>query len=336
MATAATKSSCWHVRYLLFVVAAALAFLTATSGTAAFVPTAGGERKATTTRHKVFLLPTLGRRDAPFNELLLPRSSKYGLCRCKTQKSEKTNGFSVTALHQQLPRPPSHRSHNNDINVAGIPGATRTELGAASVAAPESSSHFGRRRRPFFEAVRDTIRNYFAHRLRRDEAARWQAAFFAFISSLFIFRKAIDAKLVLLWNHLMTSQSIAGRVFRSDSWEWGLAVACFVVWIHGFWYADRAVRKATEQGKVHPWRKFRLQDRFEADRHRRSAVAVSSRAPVVAAQAAPSISSGDNAETTQHESQPPATKQSVWNWQGWTFEIWVSCIVVWSADINQK
>lgn len=56
-------------------------------------------------------------------------------------------------------------------------------------------------------------------RLRKDEVSRWRAAAFTFVSSLLLFRRSIDVQLAKLWTHLMTSNSIAGRVFRSDSWE---------------------------------------------------------------------------------------------------------------------
>jgi hypothetical protein len=110
------------------------------------------------------------------------------------------------------------------------------------------------------------LANSFANSMKTNEVSQWRAVFTTFFASTFIFRGAIDSKLAEMWTFLMTSHSVWGRMFRSDHYEWMLAVGAFSIWIHSFWYADRAVRKASEQGRVHPWRKFRLQDRFEADK----------------------------------------------------------------------
>jgi len=161
-------------------------------------------------------------------------------------------------------------------------------------------------------------------RLKNDEVSRWRAGAAVFLSSAIIFRKVIDVKLAVLWDHLMTSSSLAGRIFRSDSYEWGLAVTAFVVWIHGFWYADRVVRMAAEEGRVHPWRKYRLQDRFEADKHRR----------ILETKRSDSNAIGSATDELFEEDQPPlSTKQSEWNWQGWAFELWVYVLPLLAWDI---
>lgn len=142
------------------------------------------------------------------------------------------------------------------------------------------------------------------------EVARWRTAALAFFSSLYIFRKSIDVQLAHLWTYLMTSSSLPARIFRTDSYEWCLAVACFVVYIHAFYFADRAVRNASEAGRVHPWKKYRLQDRYEADQHRRA---------------------------TQGESNPSETplitQQSEWNVGGWFFEFWVYVLPLLTWDV---
>jgi sterol desaturase/sphingolipid hydroxylase (fatty acid hydroxylase superfamily) len=156
-----------------------------------------------------------------------------------------------------------------------------------------------------------------SHRFKKDEVLRWRAAAFTFFSTLILCRRAIDVKLVELWTHLTTSSSLAARIFRTDSYEWCLAVATFAVFIHFFGYADRAVRKASEQGQVHPWRKYRLQDRFEADKHRRM---IERRVE------------GGKAVTAGDDVMPPV-RQSKWHWQAWAFEFWVYVVPLLTWDI---
>jgi sterol desaturase/sphingolipid hydroxylase (fatty acid hydroxylase superfamily) len=163
------------------------------------------------------------------------------------------------------------------------------------------------------ERAKSSIISLF-EKLRGDEVAKWRAAAFLFLSTISIFHKTIDIKLAHLWTHLITSQSLTGRIFRTDSWEWCLAVACFSVYIHGFMYADRAVRKASEQGRVHPWRKYRLQDRYEADKHHR----------MVETQP----------ESTLEERDPPLkTQQSAWNVAAYVGEFWVYVLPLLTWDI---
>ena len=129
-----------------------------------------------------------------------------------------------------------------------------------------------------------------------DEVAKWRAVIFTFFSTLLLNRHAIDAKLVDLWRYLLTSSALPARIFRTDSYEWCLAVVAITSFIHMFGYADRVVRRASERGQIHPWRKYRLQDRYLADRHRRSGKKDKEMLPV------------------QH---------SPWHWQAWSFELWV-------------
>lgn len=159
--------------------------------------------------------------------------------------------------------------------------------------------------------------------LKTNEVSRWRAAALAFFSSLLIFRKAIDVHLVKLWTYLMTSSSVAARVFRTDSYEWVLAVVTFVFYIHFFWFADRAVRKASEKGVVHQWRKYRLQDRYEADKYRRM---LDQRKVVTPLE-------NDPLQFSKEVDIPKITKQTAWNWRGWTFEVWVYVLPLLTWDI---
>lgn len=155
---------------------------------------------------------------------------------------------------------------------------------------------------------------HLAARWKNEEALKWRALALSFFSSLFIFRNAVDVQLATLWTHLTTSSSLMARIFRTDSYEWVLAVSAFFVYIHFFWFADVSVRKASEQGKIHPWRKYRLQDRFEADKHRR------------ALERTGELSS-DVADYRQ------VTRQAGWNWKAWTCEVWVYVVPLLTWDI---
>lgn len=170
-------------------------------------------------------------------------------------------------------------------------------LASSTVRTPEDSH-----RMPWMHNSLRAMKDRF--RTTQHEVWCWRTAALACLSSLVLFRKSMDANLATLWMHLITGQSLIARMFRSDSYEWCLAVAAFVVWIHGFWLADRVVHNAAVKGRIHPWRKFRLQDRFEADRRRRNRL--------------------KRTETDESNDIPDVmTNQSEWNRQAWRFELWV-------------
>jgi sterol desaturase/sphingolipid hydroxylase (fatty acid hydroxylase superfamily) len=160
-------------------------------------------------------------------------------------------------------------------------------------------------------------------RLRTDEVTKWRAAAFSFLSSLVLFRHPIDVKLAGLWQYLLTSSSLMARIFRTDSYEWVLAVSVFFVFIHLFGYADRVVHKAAEQGRAHPWRKYRLQDRYEADKHRR---AQERRLEVTPTGDQSSLQAKDDYLNLQ-------VKQTKWNWRGYLVETQVYILPLLAWDI---
>lgn len=158
-----------------------------------------------------------------------------------------------------------------------------------------------------------TLIRWCAARIQKiDEVTRWRAVFITFLSTVLLNRSALDVKLVELWKYLMTSSALPARLFRSDSWEWSLAVVAFVVFIHAFGNADNAVKQATDKGLVHPWRKYRLQDRFEADKLRRNLQSKSETVP-------------------ETDIEIPPTKQSQWHWNGWYREslIYIAPLLTW-------
>ena len=163
-------------------------------------------------------------------------------------------------------------------------------------------------------------------KIRQDPVLQWRTLAGSLLSAAILFHKSIDRQLAVLWTHLMTSQtSWAARIFRTDSYEWCLAVLCFVVYIHGFWFADRAIDRAAKQGKIHPWRKYRLQDRFEADKARRQGQAKST---------GEEASTNFASKESDLDGSIQLTKQSEWNKQAWLFELWVYVLPLLTWDLT--
>lgn len=155
-----------------------------------------------------------------------------------------------------------------------------------------------------------------------NEVSMWRVAAVTFLSFIVLFQPFLDANLVNLWTFLQTSPALVARMFRHDHWEWGLAVTAFFVWIHGFWAADRLVLEAGKKGRVHPWRKFRLQDRFEAQKFQREQQRKLERGEDVDPNAQPSL----------------VTQQSEWNWKAWIFELplYVVPLFLWDYFIPRR
>lgn len=164
--------------------------------------------------------------------------------------------------------------------------------------------------RSFASSVKSKIQN--------SEVSFWRAAALTFFSTLITYRSAIDIQLVHLWTFLTTSPHLVARIFRTDSYEWVLAITCFSVYIHFFGYGDRAVRRADREGRIHPWKKYRLQDRYEADKHRRM---MEKRAL--------------NGVDVSTEGVRPnlETQQSKWNYGAWMCEFWVYALPLLTWDI---
>jgi sterol desaturase/sphingolipid hydroxylase (fatty acid hydroxylase superfamily) len=165
------------------------------------------------------------------------------------------------------------------------------------------------------------IRRWIQQQHSTNEVLVWRAAAGLMLASAIVFRTTIDLRLAALWSHLMTGSSVSARVFRTDSYEWCLAVLAFVVWIHGFMGADLAVDRAARQNRDHPWRKYRLQDRFEADKKRRSFIDTAN------------DSSGSTVGSMEEFQPDIRTTQSAWNGQAWMFELWVYVLPLLTWDL---
>lgn len=187
-----------------------------------------------------------------------------------------------------------------------------------------SSASVGWERTSLVQKVQNGLRRGM-HSIKTNEVTQWRLVFGSILGGLVLFRKALDAKLVLLWDYLLHSNGLFARTFRTDSWEWCWAIACFIVWIHGFGYADRLVRRADQEGRIHPWKKFRLQDRYEADKQRRT---LEKRMSEVEA------SSATTAESTTVKEEPLEIKQSRWNFKFWLQELPVYAVPLLIWDIT--
>jgi sterol desaturase/sphingolipid hydroxylase (fatty acid hydroxylase superfamily) len=162
------------------------------------------------------------------------------------------------------------------------------------------------------------------HSLKTNEVTQWRAVALTFFTSVLVFHKAIDHQLAQFWQYLLYSQSVAGRMFRTDSYEWCLAVGCFVFYIHAFWLADRLVRTADRRGRAHPWKKYRLQDQYEAAKQSRRQQENSGSNDVVAK---------DSSVVKVNDDVPILVNQSPWNSKAWSFELLVYCVPLLIWDI---
>ena len=184
-----------------------------------------------------------------------------------------------------------------------------------------SSASLGWERRvPLSEKLQKGLRRM-ARAVRQNEVTQWRLAFGSFFGSLFLFRHAIDAKLVILWDYLLHSSALFPRIFRTDSWEWCWAISCFAMYIHAFGWADKRVRAADQRGVVHPWKKFRLQDRYETDRRRRMLYKRQTEGHL----------SDDNSVVEDEASALLPVQHSPWNWKAWLqeFNVYAVPLLIW-------
>jgi len=156
-----------------------------------------------------------------------------------------------------------------------------------------------------------------------DEVGKWRLAAATFISSIFIFAPRIDMQLIKVWSWLQNDTvSLLPRLFRHDHWEWMVAVWAFFFWIHGYWLIDRSIAKSDAKGIVHRWKKYRLQDQFEAEKFKRMQLR---RQDI-----------GENYEkdvNSLHEIKPPTTKQHKWHLGFWIFELPLYCLPLYIWDV---
>lgn len=156
-----------------------------------------------------------------------------------------------------------------------------------------------------------------------DDVGKWRIAAATFVSSIFTFAPLIDIQLIKLWSWLQNDTvSLLPRLFRHDHWEWAVAVWAFFFWIHGYWLVDRSIAKADAKGIVHRWKKYRLQDQFEAEKFRRMQLRRIEK------------SENDNGSgMILEEMKPPVTKQHKWHLGFWLFELPLYCLPLYVWDI---
>jgi sterol desaturase/sphingolipid hydroxylase (fatty acid hydroxylase superfamily) len=158
---------------------------------------------------------------------------------------------------------------------------------------------------------------FFARYSSVDEVSKWRFAAVSFVATVLFQQKWIDLQLIRFWQFLMTSPtSLFARAFRTDSYEWCLAIFAFTIFIGWFGNADDQVHNYSVNGKIHPWRKYRLQDRYLADKYRRL-----NQLKAIA----------DNAD--MHSPSIFITKQSPWHFGSLKFELWVYALPLLAWDI---
>ena len=156
------------------------------------------------------------------------------------------------------------------------------------------------------------------------DVGKWRIAAATFITSIIAFSPFIDMQLVNLWTWLQTDTiSLLPRMFRHDHWEWGVAVWAFFFWIHGYWLVDRSIAKADGKGITHRWKKYRLQDEFEAEKFRRMQVRRLENE-------GKDTSDGNLDELNI---KPPVTKQHKWHLGFWIFELPLYCLPLFIWDL---
>jgi len=178
------------------------------------------------------------------------------------------------------------------------PKQTVSSLNLSSISLPSPNP---------LESLQNGARSIVSKLKKSNEVFRWRAAAAMFLSALVCAQPLLDRQLARLWAHLMTGSSLAARIFRTDSYEWMLAVSCFGIFIHFFGYADRAVRR----NPTHPWRKYRLQDRFEADKIRRK----------------------EDVENAEDKAAAVKVEHTPWNYKAWIQEFWVYVVPLLAWDI---
>jgi sterol desaturase/sphingolipid hydroxylase (fatty acid hydroxylase superfamily) len=166
------------------------------------------------------------------------------------------------------------------------------------------------------------------------EVTKWRIAAVSFVSTVVMKRSLIDHHILQpLWNHLISSPtSVVARIFRTDSYEWCLAIAAFTVIIHWYQYIDHQIQVANMKGVVHPYRKYRLQDRYLADKLRRRQqrqMLMSDRNEGINTNE-PSIATNGNNEV---DPSNVVVQQSKWHVGAYFFELWVYALPLLTWDI---
>lgn len=178
------------------------------------------------------------------------------------------------------------------------------------------------------DSPKEKLFQLFAKLRNLNEVTKWRIAAYTFVSSIFIFSNQLDIGMINMWNFLQNGSSLLPRMFRHDHWEWGVAVWAFFFWIHGFWLADKAVAKADARGFVHPWKKYRLQDQYEAEKFRRMQLRIGERE-----RERGSVSAEQQQQQELEQAEPSATKQQKWHLGFWIFELPLYCLPLYIWDI---
>ncbi len=232
------------------------------------------------------------------------------------------NGQSTTLLHMKLSPNSGSSSSKKAFRVKHNRFTTindKTGRNVKSSMDSTISSNFSSVSSPGAKA-KSILRSLVYKMTHLDEVEKWRVAAATFITSIIAFAPAIDVQLIKLWSWLQNdTASLLPRLFRHDHWEWMVAVWAFFFWIHGYFLIDRSIAKADAKGITHRWKKYRLQDQYEAEKFKRFQVKRLEK-------------SGEDVSSAE-EMKPPPTKQHKWHLGFWIFELPLYCLPLYIIDI---
>jgi len=259
------------------------------------------------------------------------------LCMSSSQPSSRNNGDSSSTKNSKRRGKKNYFKFIKDTRVKSQNSAV--EVNSASSEAMSMTSPYSNTK-PLHKA----LRNILAKILNVDEVGKWRAAAATFITSIAVFSPKIDLALIRFWSWLQNdTTAFLPRAFRHDHWEWVVAITAFFFWIHGYWLVDRSIAKSDARGgQVHPWKKYRLQDEYEAEKLRRKQLRTTN------LEAVTTTIHGGNGDVTvvsdmdqhkyhQHQTPPP-TKQQKWHTGFWLFELplYVLPLYIWDITIPRR
>lgn len=245
------------------------------------------------------------------------------------QSQRHVNVMSIQSLSMSLSSSNNGSNSNKKMKKTTKLGIGRTLKLTSAIKSTISSnfnnSPMSKRRTALINILRNTVHKLCLSLSNLNDVGRWRVAAATFITSIFAFAPAIDVQLIKLWSWLQNdTAALLPRLFRHDHWEWAVAVWAFFFWIHGYWLVDRAVAKSDARGEVHPWKKYRLQDRYEAEKFGRQQRRKLQREGLDV-----DVDSAGDLNLVK----PPQTKQHKWHLGFWIFELPLYCLPLYIWDI---
>mmetsp|Transcript_13951 Transcript_13951/g.16216 ORF Transcript_13951/g.16216 Transcript_13951/m.16216 type:complete len:493 (+) Transcript_13951:36-1514(+) len=222
-----------------------------------------------------------------------------------------------------------HLRQSNNSNNKHQQGTTKTEISSSMSFDHYQTNDHNNKRPCHHSSIKSRMQSLIYKLITLNDVAKWRIAATAFITSIVAFSPTIDTKLIKLWSWLQNdTTSLLPRLFRHDHWEWVVAVSAFFFWIHGYWLVDRSIAKSDAKGVVHPWKKYRLQDQYEAEKFRRMQLRKTE--PL---EGKKMITHEKDLAEDDKNLKPPITKQHKWHLGFWVFELPLYCLPLYIWDI---